>query len=514
MKRERWATKIGLILAMAGNAVGLGNFLRFPVQVAGNGGGAFMIPYFLALILVGIPLKWVELSIGRLGGKYRYHNCVGMFELIGGKPRFKYIGVLGLFIPFTICIYYTYIVSWTLGYSLFSFLGSYFGLTSREAMGAFLRGYQGVELNQYFPSALPACAFFLICLGLTMYVLYKGIARGIEKLAKVAVPLLIVLGVILMVRVFLLGTPDPSYPDRNVSNGLGFIWNPDFGQLSSASIWLAAAGQVFFTLSVGWGTMHNYASYIRDQDDVALTGLASSSVNEFTEVIIGGTIAIPAAVAFFGLIETQGIAKGGAFDLGFQSLPIIFQKIPLGEMFGGMWFLLLFFAGITSSVAMGQPVMSFLEVEMGFSRRKATAVLGFALLLFTQPVIFFLGKGFLDEMDFWVGSFALIVFALLETIIFGWIFGMDRGWGEITRNADIRIPRVFYYVVKYITPVFLFAVLMHWLIAEVPGKLTMTGVDEGNVPYIMAARIMMTGIFFLFLFLVWRHGRLKNRGRK
>jgi hypothetical protein len=125
-----------------------------------------------------------------------------------------------------------------------------------------------------------------------------------------------------------------------------------------------------------------------------------------------------------------------------------------------------------------------------------------------------LGKGFLDEMDFWVGSFALIVFALLETIIFGWIFGMDRGWGEITRNADMRVPRVFYYVVKYITPVFLFAVLMHWIITEVPGKLTMIGVDEANVPYIMAARIMMTGIFFLFLFLVWRHDRLKRRKRK
>jgi len=513
MKKERWATKTGLILALAGNAVGLGNFLRFPVQVARNGGGIFMIPYFIALFLVGIPLKWVELSIGRLGGKHGYHNCVGMFGLIGGNPRFKYIGVLGLFIPFIICVYYTYIVSWTLGYSVFSFLGSYFGLESRECMGAFLKGYQGIESNQYFSSLASSYTFFLVCLGLVMYVLYKGVSRGIEKLAKVAVPLLILFGVILMIRVFLLGTPDPSYPERNISNGLGFIWNPNFSQLSSASIWLAAAGQVFFTLSVGWGTMHNYASYIREKDDIALTGLASSSINEFTEVIIGGAIAIPAAVAFFGLIETQSIAKGGAFDLGFQSLPIVFQKIPLGEIFGGMWFLLLFFAGITSSVAMGQPVMSFLEGEMGFSRKKATVILGIALLLVTQPVIFFLGNGFLDELDFWVGSFTLVVFAFLETIIFGWIFGMNRGWKEIIKNAEIKVPRIFYYILKYITPLFLFAILAHWAITEVPSKLSMVGIDEGNIPYIMAARIMMAGIFLLFVFLVWRGDRGKRGGR-
>lgn len=505
MQKERWATRIGLILAMAGNAIGIGNLLRFPVQVAQNGGGVFMIPYFLSLILVGIPLKWVELSIGRLGGKYGHHNCVGMFEILGKHHLYRYMGVLGLFIPFTILIYYNYVVSWTLGYTLFSILGKYFGLISREYMEAFLKGFQGVEKNQYFSSIIPSYFFFLICLGLTLYVLYKGVAKGIERLAIVAVPLLFLLGIVLIIRVFTLGTPDPSYPQRNIENGLGFIWNPDFSKLSSASIWLAAAGQVFFTLSVGWGTMHNYASYIREKEDIVLTGLASSSLNEFVEVIIGGTIAIPVSVAFFGLMETQQIASGGAFDLAFVSLPLVFQRLPFGEIFGAMWFLLLFFAGITSSVAMGQPIMSFLETDLGFSRKDSTLILGIVLFILSQPIIFFLGKGFLDEMDFWVGSFALVLFAFLESIVFVFIFGMENGWREIIKNAEIKIPKkIFYYIIKYITPLFLLIILLYWTISEVPEKLTMIGISEANIAYVISARLMMTVILVTFIFLVWK----------
>jgi hypothetical protein len=148
--RQRWGTRLGLVLAMAGNAIGLGNFLRFPVKAAANGGGAFMLPYFCALILLGIPLMWSEWAVGRYGGRHGHGTTPGMFSLMWKHPVAKYLGAFGIFLPLTIAIYYCYIESWTLAFAWFSGTGAYFGVTTREAMGQFLRGYQGVEANQFF----------------------------------------------------------------------------------------------------------------------------------------------------------------------------------------------------------------------------------------------------------------------------------------------------------------------------------------------------------------------------
>jgi SNF family Na+-dependent transporter len=227
-QRERWGTKIGLILAMAGNAVGLGNFLRFPVQAAQNGGGAFMIPYFVAFLLLGIPLMWLEWGMGRYGGKFGHGSAPGMFDVMWKNPISKYIGAAGLFISSVILIYYTYIESWTLGFSFFSLFKSYFGEITFESMGSFLSSYQGLG-EGYFSSIWPAYIFMLITLALNIYVLYKGISKGIERLAKFAMPALIIFALILLIRVITLGTPDPvNHPDWNVASGFAFIWNPDF----------------------------------------------------------------------------------------------------------------------------------------------------------------------------------------------------------------------------------------------------------------------------------------------
>jgi SNF family Na+-dependent transporter len=510
--REKWATKIGLILALAGNAIGLGNFLRFPVQAAESGGGTFMIPYFLALILMGVPLMWVECAIGRMGGRSGHGHTAGMFGLLWGHRYSKYLGMLGLFIPFTIALYYIYITGWTLAYGYFSLRGDYFGVASREAMGAYLRGFQAVESNQYFSSIAAAYIFFLITMAISMYIIHQGVRGGIETLAKIAMPLLFLLGVVLVIRVLTFGTPDPNYPERNVLNGLGFVWNPQLERLTDATIWLAAAGQIFFTLSIGAGCIPTYASYMREEDDVALTGLSTASLNELAEVVLGGTIAITAAVAFFGLAETQAIAKGGAFNLGFQALPIIFQKIPLGALFGALWFFLLFFAAITSVVALTEPVIALFQEGFGWSRWKATcAVLG-AIFILSQPVIFLLKHGFLDELDFWVGSFGLVLFALIEAILFAWIFGMEKGWEEIMKGAAIPVPRVFYYVIKYVTPLFLLCILIAWAIQDVPNKIFMVGVKPEDVPYLWGARLMMIAILVGFGLLVTAAARRKGQG--
>jgi SNF family Na+-dependent transporter len=506
-EREVWGSRIGLILAVAGNAIGLGNFLRFPVQAASNGGGAFMIPYFIFFLLVGIPLMWMEWGIGRYGGKFRHGSAPGMFDVLWKSKTAKYVGALGLFSSTIIMIYYTYIESWTLGYSFLSITKTYFGLGDFQALKTFLYSYQGRETTQFFDGITTAYIFFIITFALNFWVLYRGISKGIEKLAKIAMPLLFVFAIIIVVRVLTLGTPDPSHPENSIANGFGFIWNPDFSLLGDPKIWLAAAGQIFFTLSLGMGTIHAYASYLKPKDDIVISGLATSATNEFAEVILGGSIAIPLAVAFFGVTITTQMAQGGAFDLGFAAMPLVFEKIPYGEFFGFLWFLLLFFAGITSSVAMGQQVMAFLEDEFGFSRKKSTITLATFTFIAIQFVIFFLKFGYLDELDYWAGTFGLVVFALIESVIFMWVFGADKAWLEMNTGGDIKIPRFFYYIMKYVTPTLLLVVMLWWFVNDAIPIFMMRGIPEENVPYVWGARIfmlLMLGLLFFLIHTAWK----------
>jgi len=505
--REQWGTRLGLILAMAANAVGLGNFLRFPVQCANNGGGAFMIPYFVAFVLLGIPLMWIEWGIGRFGGKYGHGTTPGMFHYLWKHPFAKYIGAIGVAIPFLLVIYYNYIVSWTLAYSVFSFTGKYSGVVGFQGMSDFLAAYQGKVSNVYFPTIATAFLFFLITHFCMTWIISRGVSDGIEKLAKSAMPLIIVFGLILVVRVLFLGTPDPEYPENNISNGFGFIWNPDFSILKQSKVWLAATGQIFFTLSVGFGAIQTYASYLKEKDDVVLSGLATCSTNEFCEVVLGGSIAIPVTLAFFGLAQTKAIAAGGAFDLGFFALPLIFQKMFLGNFFGAVWFFLLFLAGITSSVAMAQPIMAFLQEEFKMARKTAALIVGSMTFFFSLPVIFFLKHGFLNEIDFWVGTFGIVVFAIIEVILFIWVFGAENAWKEIHMGADIRLPKFFLPVMKYITLAYLIALMVFWFLQDGVAILTMKGVVKEDFPYIWFARFMMAGVTALIVFLVhiaWR----------
>ncbi|NUN08571.1 MAG: sodium-dependent transporter [Ignavibacteriaceae bacterium] len=504
--KEAWGSRIGLILAVAGNAVGLGNFLRFPVQAAQNGGGAFMIPYFLFFLILGIPLMWIEWGIGRHGGKHGHNSAPGMFHVLWNNPAAKYLGSLGLFISLIILIYYTYIESWTLGYSFFSITGKYFNIESFDDMRTFLYSYQGRTESVFFANILPAYIFLLITFGLNFWILGRGISGGIEKLAKIAMPLLFIFGIVIAIRVITFGTPDPALPDNNVLNGFGFIWNPRLEELGNPSVWLAAAGQIFFTLSLGMGTIHTYASYLKAKDDIALSGLTTSATNEFAEVVLGGSIAIPAAVAFFGVSVTTQIALGGAFDLGFVSLPLIFSQIPFGEVFGFLWFLLLFFAGITSSVAMGQPIIAFLEDELGVTKKKATLLLGVLVFICINFVVFFLKNGVLDEMDYWAGTFGLVVFAFIECVLFMWVFKGKKAWDEMNEGGDIRIPKIFYYIMKYVTPVVLFVIMVWWLIKDAFPILMLHGVSEDNIPYIWGTRFLMlilAGLILFFVKLAW-----------
>ncbi|MFA6356149.1 MAG: sodium-dependent transporter [Candidatus Omnitrophota bacterium] len=510
--RQSWGSKLGIIMAVAGSAVGLGNFLRFPVQAAQNGGGAFMIPYFAALLLLGIPLMWIEWSLGRYGGGFGHGTAPGIFHSLRQKNRFiKYFGVIGIFGPIAVLVYYTYIESWTLAYSFFALTGKYAGATTQAQLQSFLSAFQGLEANRYFNSLQTAYVFFLITFALNIFVLYHGIKGGIESLCKIALPALMIFGVLIAARILLLGIPDPLRPDWNALNGMGFLWNPDLTALKDPKVWLAAAGQIFFTLSIGMGVILTYASYLKKTDDVTLSGLTAVGMNEFAEVIIGGSIAITAAYAFFGPAGAQEVAKSGSFNLGFVTMPAVFSRIPFSAVFGFLWFMMLFLAGITSSVSLAQPAVAFLEDEFNLGRKRALGILTAVFFVLCQPAIFFLGKGVVDEMDFWGGTFCFVLFAAIEAILFTWVFGMDKAWEEMHHGAELRIPRAYKFVMRYVTPSFLIVILGSYILSE-GGRNTilMVNVPDANRPYILGTRLLLIGMLAGLVVLVrfaWKDKR-------
>ena len=460
-QKEAWGSRIGLVLAMAGNAVGLGNFLRFPAQAAKNGGGAFLIPYLVALVVLGLPLIWVEWGMGRFGGQQGHHSSPGIFQTHSRNGFWKYFGVMGLWSCVVVAAFYLYIESWCLAYAVYSVIGGFKGKTPDD-VGAFFGQLTGESDFQVFAVSGWGMLIFAICIAMNVYILSRGLAKGIELVSKIGMPLLIIFAAILAVRGMMISPESDPAAKQSALDGLNFIWEPRLTSLKDPAVWLAAAGQIFFTLSIGMGTIHCYASYLRDKDDVALTGATAAWTNEFCEVILGGSILIPIAVAYLGLPEVVNKTAGGSgFSLGFFVFPTLFNNWgAFAPIAGLLWFGLLFFAAITSSLAMGQPVMAFMQQEYGQSRGRSAVTFGAMLLPLALPVALFHSSVFFDEFDYWAGTVMLVVFALGEAILFGWSFGMDRGWAEMTKGAELAIPKVFRFIIKFVTPVFLIAILL------------------------------------------------------
>ena len=456
-QKEAWGSRVGLILAMAGNAVGLGNFLRFPVQAIQNGGGAFIIPYIVCFLLMGIPLLWVEWASGRFGGTRGHHSTPFILDSMDKRKFWKYIGVFGIFTNLAVAAYYCYLESWTLSWVWHTVTRSFAGQSQEEVAG-FFGDYVG--LNSVEP-----IIFWIICLVLNTWILSKGLSGGVEKVAKIGMPLLILFGVFLAVMAVSLKAGEHGAINGG-SVGLNFLWTPDFSTIWSPKVWLAAAGQIFFTLSVGMGSIQCYASYVRKKDDIALNAMSAGWMNEFVEVVLGAAIIIPISVGYLGVDKVIEMTKSGGLGLGFRTLPFLFEQwgTVLAIICGVFWFGLLFFAGITSSLAMGTPWMGFMTDEFGWSRQKGAWSFGAIVLILGLPTVLFFNQGVFDEYDYWAGTVSLVVFVLAEIILFAWVFGMKRGMQEINSGGDIQVPKIFGFVIKWITPILLLGVFLGALI--------------------------------------------------
>lgn len=456
---EAWGSRVGLVLAMAGNAVGFGNFLRFPVQAVQNGGGAFIIPYIVSLIILGLPLLLIEWSTGRFGGKLGHHSTPFIMGSMNKKAIWQYVGVFGVFSNLAIASYYCYLESWTMSYVYHSVVGTFDGLSQFQVAG-FFENYLDVTTST---TGIPfeAIVFFLLCLALNTWILSKGLSGGIEKVAKIGVPLLIVFGVFLAYRGITMKSGSLGALWDGV-DGLNFLWTPNFDSLSNPKVWMAAAGQVFFTLSVGMGTIQCYASYLKEKDDIALNAMSAGFTNEFVEIVLGSSIIIPISVGYLGVDKVIELTNLGGLGLAFRTMPFLFEQWGpiLSALAGLAFFGLLFIAGITSSLAMGTPVMGFLQDEFKWPRKRSALTFGISVMVLGLPTVFFFQKGVFDEYDYWAGTVSLVVFAMLESVLFAWFFKGGNGWDEINRGADIRLPFFFKYLLKYVTPVALIIIFL------------------------------------------------------
>ncbi len=522
--REQFATRIGVIMAVAGSAVGIGNYLRFPGLAAQHGGGAFMLPYFVALVLLGIPLSWAEWTMGRYGGIRGFNSAPGIYSVIWRNPAAKYCGALALMIPLVVYMFYVLVESWCLSYAIQYLTGDLMtgsggridrfvaeaqagGLTDQAAVTAGYKAYfnafigAGGDGAALAPDNRLALLVLIVVFSLNFACIYRGLSRGIEKLCNIGIPLLFILSFAVLFRVLSLGTPDPAKPDQNLVNGLGYMWNPNSAALRDPKAWLDAAGQIFFTLGAGFGIIINYASYLRHKDDVALSSLTAASINEFSEVCHAGLITIPAAFIFLGAAVLSSPEMSSSYHVGFVALPNVFDAMWGGRVFGFMWFFMLFIAAIAASVSMLQPCIAFLEEGLGLKRHASAAMLGLLAAMGSGFVLYFSkDTKALSTFDFWVGTLLIYLLAMFQTILYGWVFGIERGHRELHRGAQMRVPYVMQFVLKYVTPVYLLGLFLAFCyyqigdearaVAESPVALA----SLGFIAIVLAFLLLMTHI--------------------
>ncbi len=577
MKSENWNSKLGVILAVAGSAVGLGNFLKFPGLVATYGGASFMIAYVVSFFIVGVPISIVEWTIGRRGGEAGYHSAVGLLGSMLSSKKISYIGIISAVLTLIIYCYYIYIEAWCLGYA-YNFLAGNASFSNFEESGGFFANFVGAlgDGEAMGFSTDKVLIFFLVSFIVNFYIVYRGIAKGIESFCKIAMPLLILVGVLIVVRMMTLGNVSPEHPERSINQGLGFMWNPvkvelqqcdasgkwvklsplvgnmeiDMAsvqvekineaqkakklppkqrivkisvpeQLKNPSIWIAAAGQVFFSLTVGFGAIMTYASYLKKKDDIVLSSLSSCSTNEFFEVCLGGMITVPAAVAFFGVAGAIG-AGLSLFDLGFKVLPLVFFRMPFGELFGFLFFFLLYISAVTSSISMLFPSVAFLEESTGMRRKASIPLLGLITFFISLFVVYF-SKDLkaMDTMDFWMGQVTVYIFAMTQTIIFAWFFGAEKGRLLANEGSLLKLPKGYSFMIKYITPTALLAVFISWLCKDVfgvigngnlsPYILDLVGASSNTVACVSVAIIVGVYVFYaLILYSSHRYNKWKE----
>ncbi len=440
-------SKVGILLAAAGSAVGLGNIWKFPYITGEYGGGAFLFVYLGFIIAIGLPVMLAELLIGRKSRR----NAFGAFKRLAPKTMWFITGFLGVVAAYLILSFYGVVAGWSLHYSF-------------EAVQGHLTNKTSSEFEKLFFDfiALPVMPILwqLLFMVLTSVIVLLGIKKGIERYSKILMPILLLILLILVVR---------SVTLPGAGKGLSFLFKPDFSKLSREGI-LNALGHAFFSLSLGMGTLITYGSYVRKQNNLGSTAL---------QVTIADTVvALLAAMAIIPAVFAFDIAPGSGPGLVFITLPNVFQQMPGGIIFSTMFFILLSVAALTSSISILEVVVTFLVEEMNISRKLAVLFAGSTISVvgvfcslsmgrFSSPI--FLGLNFFDTLDFFAANVFLPYGGLLIALFIGWYYGKKRTLDEISNDGSIKIRylNLLFVSLRFIAPFAIFLVSMYGIIEQI-----------------------------------------------
>ncbi|MCK5145156.1 sodium-dependent transporter [bacterium] len=427
-------SKIGFIMAAAGSAVGLGNLWRFPYAVGENGGGVFVLIYLISVVVIALPVLMAEVTLGRFTGK----NPVGAFNAIKPGSPWKFVGYLGVASGLMILSFYAVIAGGAVGYFFKALTGQFKGMASESAIAsnAATEAYQSFAGNGVLQIFL--LAIFII---LTVYVVSKGVSGGIEKYSKILMPALIGILFLLLFR---------SLTLEGASKGVAFYIKPDWSALKPSVI-INAMGQAFFSLSLGMGTMITYGSYVSKKENIP-------SATKWIAVFDTG-IAIMAGFIIFPAIFSLGMQDVSGPGTMFNVLPVLFDKMPGGMVFGPLFFLLLSIAALTSTISILEVPVAFCIDEKKWDRKKASIIVGAIALAIGVPCA--LSESFLGVWSTIWGGLSLSIGALFVAIFIGFSWKTPNALKEMYQGADnFKGAKVWSFAIKYIAPVFILAILL------------------------------------------------------
>ena len=445
--RDSFGSRFGALVAMAGSAVGLGNLWRFPYLVGENGGAAFIIVYIALVFLICLPIFISEFIVGRRSQE----NAFAAFRDLSGDSAWRWVGLFTIIVPLIVLSYYCVIGGWSIEYLLKSLTFSFSG----ESQGTLSSMFSGFVTSTWGP--LAAHTGFLLA---TTLIVVVGIKDGIEKFSKVMMPLLFVM--VLAIAVYSITLP-------GAKAGIEYLFYPDFSKLTGASV-AAALGQAFFSLSLGFGTIMTYASYVSRKENIMFQS-AATAVSDLMFALIAGTAIMPAVFAF-------GIDPQAGPGLVFETLPFVFGQMPAGGVIAILFFVALLVAALTSSISMLEVAVAYLVEEKKFSRLGACAclfalcwVIGAVCSLSFGPLshIRIAGGNIFDFLDSMSSNVLMTLGSLFTVVFVGWrlkktdVYDEFTNGGTLSRNA--KIFGVLWFLIRYIAPLAIISIFISGLFA-------------------------------------------------
>jgi NSS family neurotransmitter:Na+ symporter len=406
--RGQWGSSFGFIMAAAGSAVGLGNIWRFPYITGENGGGAFVFVYILCVILIGLPLLYNELALGRLTGK----NPIGAMRATSNNKFWVIPGVISVVICFMVLTYYSVIAGWTVGYIV------------TELINIPVDFADFIQTPQYI---IPLTFLFML---ITIVVILGGVSGGIEKAAKLLMPVLFLLILLIAMR---------SVTLEGAGAGIEYYLKPDFSKIDGKVV-LAALGQAFFSMSVGWGLMITYGSYLPKTANMVTSGMWIGAMDSIV-ALLGGLMVFPAVFAL-------GLQPDAGPSLVFEILPKVFDAIPFGNIIGALFFLLLMVAALTSTISMLEVPVGYLIDEKKINRKKAAWTVGILAMVISIPsVMSSIDTSWFSKVTLNVGSISKTgwfdimdwIFGTLGVTVLCFLLALYSGWGYKTQNLVTEI---------------------------------------------------------------------------